>query len=60
MIQFVREAAAEVSRIAWPSRREVVGLTVLVLIVSAIVAAYLGALDSAFTWLVERAVIGGY
>ena len=59
MIQFVRETAAEISRISWPSRREVVGLTVLVLVVSAAVAAYLGVLDRAFTWLVERSVIGG-
>ncbi len=59
MIQFVRESFAEVSRISWPSRREVVGLTVLVLVVSFLVAAYLGALDVAFTWIVERSVIGG-
>jgi preprotein translocase subunit SecE len=58
MIQFAREAAAEVSRINWPSRREVIGLTVLVLLVSVVVAAYLGALDVAFTWLVERSVTG--
>jgi preprotein translocase subunit SecE len=58
MIQFVRESIGEVSRISWPSRREVVGLTVLVLAVSALVAAYLGLLDSAFTWLVQRSVLG--
>lgn len=58
MIQFVRESFAEVSRITWPSRREVVGLTTLVLVVSVAVAAYLGLLDEAFTWLVQRSVLG--
>jgi preprotein translocase subunit SecE len=58
MIQFVRESFAELSRISWPSRREVIGLTVLVLVVSAAVAAYLGLLDRAFTWLVQRSVLG--
>lgn len=56
MIQFVRESFAEISRITWPSRREVIGLTALVLAVSAIVAIYLGLLDEAFTWLVQRSV----
>lgn len=58
MIQFVRESIAEVSRISWPSRREVVGLTVLVLVLSALVGAYLGVLDRAFGWLVQRSIIG--
>ena len=58
MIQFVRESFAELSRISWPSHREVIGLTVLVLVVSAAVAAYLGLLDRAFTWLVQRSVLG--
>lgn len=58
MIQFVRESFAEISRISWPSRREVVGLTVLVLAVSALVAAYLGVLDHGFSWLVQRSVNG--
>ncbi len=58
MIQFVRETFAEIPRIKWPSRREVVGLTVLVLLVSAAVGAYLGVLDEAFTWLVQRSILG--
>lgn len=58
MIQFVRDSFAEISHISWPSRREVVGLTLLVLIVSALVAAYLGQLDSLFSWLVQRSIIG--
>lgn len=60
MIQFIRESFAEIGRISWPTRREVFGLTALVLVVSAAVAAYLGLLDGLFTWLVRRSVEGGY
>jgi len=58
MIQFVRESFAEISRISWPTRREVFGLTLLVLALSALVAFYLGALDHGFNWLVQRSVNG--
>lgn len=58
MIQFIRDSFAEVSHINWPSRREVVGLTALVLVVSALVGAYLGQLDRLFSWLVQRSITG--
>ncbi len=38
----------EAQRVSWPSRREVITFTVLILLMTAILAAYLGVLDVVF------------
>lgn len=50
---FFSEVKVELSKVTWPTRQEVIKLTVLVLIISAIVGLYLGVLDFIFTKLVE-------
>ncbi|HEY4507825.1 MAG TPA: preprotein translocase subunit SecE [Candidatus Paceibacterota bacterium] len=59
IVSFVRESAAEMRHVSWPTRRQVVAYTVLVIVVSALIASYLGALDAAFTWALEKALFGG-
>ena len=46
----------ELTKVTWPKREEVIRLTVLVFACSAVVAAYLGALDYGFTKLLEIVV----
>lgn len=52
--EFLKDTRAEISRIHWPSRRKSALLTALVVVVSLVVAAYLGALDFVFTEALEQ------
>ena len=52
--RFIGETIAELRKVVWLSRREVVYLSALVLIVSVAAGLVLGALDYGFTGLVEK------
>jgi len=53
VIGYLKEVKGELDRVDWPKKDEVVRLTAVVFLISAIVGAYLGGLDIAFTKLVE-------
>ena len=46
---FVREAKAELKKVVWPSRQDVVSSVIVVIISTIIMAVILGLLDFAFT-----------
>lgn len=52
-INYLKEVKLELSRVVWPKKEEVIKLTLTVIIISAIVGLYLGALDFVFTKLLE-------
>lgn len=54
ILQFFREAYAELIRVSWPTREQTIQYTVLVIIISLLVAAFLGTLDYFFGNLVSR------
>lgn len=56
-VKFVQEVIAELKKVTWPSRDEVIRLTLVVIIVSAAVGALLGAADLIFAWLMERLLL---
>jgi len=56
--KFVGETVSELKKVVWLSRREVVYLTILVLIVSLAAGVALGALDYGFTHLVNGVFLG--
>jgi len=56
---YVGEIINELKKVVWLTRREVVYLTMLVLIVSISAGIVLGAVDYGFTELVDRVFIGG-
>ena len=47
-IQFVREVIAELKKVTWPTREETIKLTLVVIILSILVGAFIGALDITF------------
>lgn len=53
----VRSIIAELKKVAWPSRQEVIRLTVIVLIVTVAMAIMLGAIDLAFSSFVDAVLI---
>ena len=56
--RFLGEIISELKKVVWLSRREVVYLTILVVIVSIAAGLLLGALDYGFAALVERVFLG--
>ncbi len=45
--QFLREVKAELSKVTWSTRKELMGSTMVVLTVTAILAVYIGVVDYA-------------
>ena len=52
-IQFIKEARSELTKVVWPSRETVTRITIAVIILSLVVAVYLGSVDYGLTKLVE-------
>jgi preprotein translocase subunit SecE len=55
--RFVRESWAELKKVEWPGRNQVIQGTVVVIIACAIVGAYLYAADQVFRNLVDRIIL---
>lgn len=47
--QFVREVAAELQKVAWPTRQEVVSYSIVVLVSVTVIATLIFAMDYVFT-----------
>jgi preprotein translocase subunit SecE len=50
---FVRQAYDEIKKVVWPTRPEIIRLTVSVVIISLIVGLFLGGLDFVLTKLLQ-------
>ncbi len=46
-LQFVKEVIAELKKVTWPTREETIKLTIMVIVISAVVGAFIGGLDIA-------------
>ncbi len=58
IVGYVRGIIDELKKVVWLSRREATYLTVLVLVVSILSAAFLGALDYGFSNLIDKILLG--
>ena len=56
---FLRDFFDEMKKVTWPSRKETIRLTLMVIVVCAIVGLILGALDYGFSELVAKVFLGG-
>ncbi len=50
--RFWRETVGELRKVSWPTTQEAYNLTKIVLIVLVAMAAFLGLLDSGFSWVI--------
>ncbi len=57
--KFIGEIIAELKKVVWLTRREVVYLTGLVLLAAIAAGAFLGAFDFGFAQLVNKIFLGG-
>ncbi len=58
MFAFLRETDVERRKVVWPNRQETLQTTLMVLVITVIVAILLFLMDSLFGWVVRR-LIGG-
>jgi preprotein translocase SecE subunit len=58
LVRFSQEAWQELRKVTWPTRETVARLTVIVLVISAVIAAYIFAVDNAFTTVITRGILG--
>jgi preprotein translocase subunit SecE len=52
--EFVQEVLAEFRKVTWPSRQELLNSTTIVIVVTVVLAFFLGGVDIALARLVER------
>ncbi len=52
--EFFREVLLEFKRVTWPNRQELVNSTVIVIVVTLVLAVFLGGVDISLTKVVER------
>ena len=57
LVRFAQECWSELQKVTWPDRQTVIRLTVLVILISAIVAAYILGADQLFTYLVNNVLL---
>lgn len=53
---YIKETRAELKHVAWPTRKQAVTYTVVVILISLVTAAYLGAFDYIFTTLLKLVI----
>ena len=53
-LNYLKESKAELEKVVWPTKQETLRLTVVVVIVSIIIGAYIAGMDTFFTLLVEK------
>ena len=55
-LQFLREVKVELKKVTWPSRKQTMGSTVVVLVIVTIISLFLGVVDAGLAGLI-RAVL---
>jgi preprotein translocase subunit SecE len=48
---------SELRKVVWPEREDVMHLTVVIVIVTIIIGAVLGAIDMGFGWLIDETLL---
>lgn len=54
---YFKEVRIEMAKVKWPTRPETINYTIVVIVVSLAVAAFLGALDFIFTYLLNILIL---
>jgi len=57
LINYIKDTRNELKHVNWPSRKQTVNFTILVISVSVIVAAFMGFFDVLFTYLLKTFII---
>ena len=56
LVKYIKATLAELRQVNWPSQRQTITYTVLVIVISAIVALYVGAFDYLFSQGIKQLI----
>ena len=56
IIRYVRETRAEISKVTWPTRKETINLTIVVLVTVIAMSIFLGLFDALFSWIFTQLI----
>ncbi len=54
--EYIRDTRSELKHVNWPTRAQAIGYTVVVIVLSAVVAFLLGAFDSIFSTILKSLI----
>ena len=54
--KFLKEVRAELKKVSWPTRKELLNYSAIVFVTVAVIAALIALLDSAFNWILQKAI----
>lgn len=57
LIQYIKDTKGEMKHVSWPTRKQALSYTYLVILISVAVSIYLGFFDWLFTYLIEAIVV---
>lgn len=53
VLKYLQEVKVELSKVSWPKKEEVIRLTLIVLLISSFIGAYIGIIDFLLTKVLE-------
>ncbi len=53
---YIKETKAELNHVTWPSQKQAVAFTAVVVVVSVVIAAMLGFFDGVYAWGLEQLI----
>mgnify|MGYP001580064228 CR=1 FL=1 len=59
LTEYIKETKVELKHVSWPTRKQAMGFTMLVIVMSVVVSLYLGLFDSLFKFILEKVVLKG-
>ncbi len=59
LLNYLSQSRIELSKVDWPSRRAGIRLTLNVVVFSIVLAIFIGILDYAFTFLLQKIILKG-
>jgi len=57
LVAFLNDVKIELARVSWPSRKQTIQYTLVVIVMSLLVAAFLGALDAIFSFVLNKFIL---
>jgi preprotein translocase subunit SecE len=56
LIDYIRDTRGELKHVSWPTRKQAIIFTVIVIVLSLVVSIYLGVLDTLFSFGLEKII----
>jgi len=57
IVEYIKETRSEMKHVSWPTRRQAMAFTAIVIVISVFVAVLLGLFDYLFTLGIERFIL---